>query len=79
MAAIVISYARVDQPLVRQLVDVLRHALKPFAERLMFWDAEFEPDQAWFEQFSAAVDRSPELFRVVVRSLSRFGAGPTRV
>jgi hypothetical protein len=61
MAALVISYARVDQQQVRAVVALLRAGLKGL-DRVVFWDADFEPGEPWFVQMSANIEAAAQLF-----------------
>jgi hypothetical protein len=61
MPTVVISYARADQPLVRAVVRLLRTAMREF-EDPVYWDEDFEPGEAWREQFEKSVDCTPQLF-----------------
>ena len=61
MANIVISYSRVDQPLVRGLVNFLRAGLQGI-ERAVFWDEDFEPGEDWFEQFKNQIRDAAKVF-----------------
>jgi adenylate cyclase len=61
MAALVVSYSRVDQPIVRAVVGLLKTALRGVDETV-FWDGELEPGQEWFEQLKRSIDAAPQLF-----------------
>src|SRR5687768_7571576 len=61
MAVLVISYSREDQRQVRGVVSLLRQALRGI-ERAVFWDAELEPGELWFEQLKSEIDHAPQLF-----------------
>jgi hypothetical protein len=61
MATVVISYARVDQPLVRAVVKLLRAALREFEEPV-YWDEDFEPGDAWLDQIKRSIDGAPQVF-----------------
>jgi hypothetical protein len=61
MAVLVISYSRIDQPIVRGLVTLLRTALKGL-DRTVFWDSDFEAGDAWFQQMCNGIDDSDQLF-----------------
>ena len=57
-----ISYTRVHQAQVRGLVWFLRASRTKKAEQVVFWDEDLEPGEEWFDQFTAAIDRSRKLF-----------------
>jgi hypothetical protein len=61
LATLVISYARVDQPLVRGVVKLLRAAMSEI-EDAVYWDDDFEPGEAWSAQIRRSIDGAPQLF-----------------
>ena len=61
MATLVISYARADQPLVRGVVKLLRAAMSEIDDAV-YWDEDFEPGAAWFDQIKHSIDEAPQLF-----------------
>jgi hypothetical protein len=61
VAVIVISYARVDQKLVRGLVKLLRAALAGL-DRAVFWDEDLEAGEPWFEQVAREIKSTGKLF-----------------
>ena len=61
MATLVISYARADQPLVRGVVKLLRAAMSEIDDAV-YWDEDFEPGAAWFDQIKRSIDDAPQLF-----------------
>lgn len=61
MAILVISYARTDRELVRDVVRLLRSAHRN-VEGAVYWDEDFEPGEEWYKQFQKAVDGADQLF-----------------
>jgi|EndMetStandDraft_5_1072996.scaffolds.fasta_scaffold31878_4 hypothetical protein len=61
MAVLVISYARVDRPLVRGLVSLLRAGLQGI-DKTVFWDDDFEPGEPWFAQIAVQIEDCAQLF-----------------
>jgi hypothetical protein len=57
----VISYSRHDQPQIRAIVSLLKTALRDI-EKAVFWDGDFEPGDAWFEQIKEHIDAAQQLF-----------------
>jgi TIR domain len=63
MAILVISYSREDQQQVRAVVALLESMLRDMdIEKAVYWDADFEPGDPWFEQMQGYIDATPQLF-----------------
>ena len=54
MAALVISYSRIDRPQVRAVVELLRTAFRD-ARTAVYWDGDLEPGDHWFEEIKRAI------------------------
>lgn len=61
MSVLVISYSRADRTQVRAVVALLRSALREL-DKAVYWDEDFEPGEAWFEQIKSHIDVAPQLF-----------------
>jgi hypothetical protein len=61
MATLVISYSRVDRPLVRMLVRLLRAGLRE-VDRAVFWDDDIAAGERWRETFQHEVEKTGQLF-----------------
>ena len=57
---VVVSYARVDQHVVRVIVNVLRAAFN--FRRAVYWDDDFQTGQEWAAQFKTEVERTRRVF-----------------
>jgi hypothetical protein len=60
MPHVVVSYARVDHPLVREIVKLLRAAYD--VRRAVFWDDDFQTGKDWALQFRSEVNRTRRVF-----------------
>jgi hypothetical protein len=60
MAALVVSYARVDRAQIREIVDLLTasHA----AEKAVFWDGHLVAGDNWFNQLKRHINKAGRLF-----------------
>ncbi|MGE3510196.1 MAG: toll/interleukin-1 receptor domain-containing protein [Vicinamibacterales bacterium] len=60
MTALVVSYARVDRPQVRELVDLLTAANA--VEKAVFWDGHLVAGDDWFKQLKRHINKAGKLF-----------------
>jgi len=61
MPDLVISYSRQDRSLIRAVAGLLQAAL-PGIDRSVYWDDAFQAGKPWWEQYTEAVEGSPQLF-----------------
>jgi hypothetical protein len=60
MTVLVVSYARVDRPQVRELVDLLTAASA--IDKAVFWDGHLVAGDNWFNQLKRHINRAGKLF-----------------
>jgi len=61
MPVLVISYSRVDRPLVRAVVTMLALAMRDI-DKAVFYDGDIEPGELWFAKLQAGIDQAAQLF-----------------
>src|SRR5215472_14048720 len=61
------GFVRTDRKLITPLVEFLRGTL-PKIKQIVFWDADLEAGEPWYEQFKRRVNSSPRLFIIFPES-----------